>query len=346
MSEFPLANPARQGLKDPMSEALEQEKPYAIGIDLGGTNLRAALVSREGKVCSFEKTKTPVEEGPAATVRAMAGLVSRLLQGEILKGEGFDQVAGIGIGSPGPLSRSRRMIFQTANLPGFDRYPMGDSLEEQTGLPVKIDNDAKCAAYGEKAFGVAQGCNNVVVLTFGTGIGGGVFVDDKMVYGKSDGACELGHMTLYPGGIQCSCGNRGCMEKYISATAFEHRAHEHRMKHMEKQTGSRPTQHEAMLRGPEIFEAYNENIEWAVQHIDTFVEDTAMSVASLLSIFNPELVVLSGGLFTTGGGPLPGLVQKNLKGRTYASLIADARVASSTLGGEAGVLGAASLAFE
>lgn len=329
-----------------MSLSSAEKKPYAIGIDLGGTNLRAALVNREGKVCSFEKTKTPVQEGPAATVRAMAGLVSRLLQGDVLKGEGFDQVAGVGIGSPGPLSRKRRMIFQTANLPGFDRYPMGDTLEEQTGLPVKIDNDAKCAAYGERAFGAAQGFSNVVVLTFGTGIGGGVFVDGNMVYGKSDGACELGHMTLYPGGTPCSCSNKGCMEKYISAIAFEHRAHEHRMRELEKQTGSRPAQHEAMLRGPEIFQAYSENISWAVEHMEAFVEDTAMSVASLLSIFNPELVVLSGGLFTTGGGPLPELVQKNLKGRTYASLVADVKVASSTLGGEAGVLGAASLAFE
>lgn len=295
---------------------------YAIGVDLGGTNMRAALVDEQGKIHAQARTKTPVEDGPEATAISMSALVKEV-QGK------FD-VIGIGIGSPGPLSRSEKMIYQTPNLPGFDRFPLGKRIEELSGKTVYIDNDAKCATYGEALFGRAKGRKNFILMTFGTGIGGGIIVDNKMIYGKSDGACEVGHLTVYPEGKLCKCGNRGCFEQYSSATAFKTRAFE--------KCGQE-------LGGKEIFEAFSRGQKWATELMREFTVDLSIATASLVNIFDPELVVFGGGLFTTGGGPLCAWVQEAIKDRCFRSSQKGLEIAASTLSGDAGVLGAASLVF-
>jgi len=295
---------------------------YAIGVDLGGTNMRAALVDSEGKIRAQARTKTPVEEGPEATAQAMSLLVKEV---------GADlPILGVGIGSPGPLSRSEKMIYQTPNLPGFDRFPLGRRLEELSGHNVFIDNDAKCATYGEALFGRAKGRKNFILMTFGTGIGGGILVDGKMIYGKSDGACEVGHLTLHPGGKLCKCGNRGCFEQYSSATAFKTRAFE--------KSGQE-------MGGKEIFEAFARGQKWADDLMREFTVDLAIGTATLVNIFDPELVVFGGGLFTSGGGPLCAWVREAIKDRCFKSSQKGLEIAASALAGEAGVLGAASLVF-
>jgi len=295
----------------------------AIGIDLGGTNLRVAAVSAEGKILELLREKTPVEEGPEATAQLMSQMIVDLKKR-------YPGIIGGCIGSPGPLSRKEKKIFQTPNLPGFDGFPLGRRVEALTEVPVLLEHDAKCAAYGEFYFGAAQGKRNIVLLTFGTGIGGGVFVDGQMVYGKSDGACEIGHMTLYPEGRQCPCGNRGCFEQYVSANAVERRAHE--------ESGRAWT-------NPEILQAYAKQDPWAVKFLQFISRDLAIGVASLVNIFEPEIVVLAGGLFTTGGGPIPALVQAELESRCFASSRNGMTLVASNLGGDAGVLGAAGRVF-
>ncbi|MEO6459133.1 MAG: ROK family protein [Bdellovibrionota bacterium] len=295
---------------------------YAIGVDLGGTNMRAALVDEHGKIHAQARTKTPVEEGPEATAQAMGLLVREVM--------GSETVLGVGIGSPGPLSRSEKMIYQSANLPGFDRFPLGKRIEELTGKNVFLDNDAKCATYGEAVFGRAKGRKNFILMTFGTGIGGGIVVDGKMIYGKSDGACEVGHLTLHAEGKLCKCGNRGCFEQYASATAFKARGFE--------KSGQE-------LGGKEIFEAFDRGQKWAAELIREFTIDLAIGTASLVNIFDPELVVFGGGLFTLGGGPLCAWVQEAIKDRCFKSSQKGLEIAASSLGGDAGVLGAASLVF-
>jgi glucokinase len=240
------------------------------------------------------------------------------------------KVLGIGIGSPGPLSRERKMIFQTPNLPGFDQFPLGKKVEELTGLKVFFDNDAKCAAIGEKVFGAAKTFKHFVLMTFGTGIGGGVFCDGKMIYGKSDGACEVGHLTLHPDGVLCNCGNRGCFEQYCSATAIERRA--------------------ALARGApctvnELFVEYERQAPWAKKCVHEVAKDLAIASASLVNIFDPEAVVFGGGVFTTGGGPLLSIVKEEIKSRCFASSQVNLRLIPSQLNGNAGVVGAAAQVF-
>jgi glucokinase len=295
---------------------------YAVGVDLGGTNMRAALVDESGKIHAHAKVRTPVEAGPEATAVAMNALVSEVRSSET--------IIGIGIGSPGPLSRTEKMIYQTPNLPGFDRFPLGQRLQDLAGCTVFLDNDAKCAAYGEAHFGRGKGRNNMILMTFGTGIGGGIFVGGRMLYGKSDGACEVGHLTLYPGGHRCPCGNRGCFESYCSATAFKRRAFD-------------KSGHE--MGGREIFEAFDQGHAWALDLMKEFAVDMAIGTASLVNIFEPETIVFGGGLFSTGGGPLCAWVQDAIKDRCFKSSQRGLEIVPSALGGDAGVLGAASLVF-
>jgi len=301
--------------------------PLAFGVDLGGTNLRVALVSQEGKILSERRARTPIEEGPVAT----AELMNRLARDQLAPSLANHRVLGIGVGSPGPLSRAEKTIFQTPNLPGFDNFPLGKRVEELLGMPLWLDNDAKCATFGEAKFGAARGKRNVILLTFGTGIGGGVLADGRMIYGKSDGACELGHLTLHPEGRPCKCGNRGCFEVYVSATAVERRAIE---------TAGRK------VSNLELFQAEARGDSWATSCLVEIARDLAIGCASLVNIFEPEMIVFGGGLFSGGGGPLCSMVQENIRDRCFKSSQRGLEIVPSTLLGEAGVLGAASLVFD
>jgi len=169
------------------------------------------------------------------------------------------------------------------------------------------------------------------LLTFGTGIGGGVFIEGKMLYGKSDGACEIGHMTIHPGGKPCNCGNRGCFEEYCSGTAIGRRGSEAFNQKIEA------------LR---VFQCFESGDLWARKVLEDVSTDLAIALASLTNIFDPELIVLGGGIFSSGGGPLIPWTIERMHGRCFESLMQGLEIKASALDGEAGVLGAASLHFE
>lgn len=296
----------------------------AIGIDLGGTNIRAGLVSEAGRVLAQTWRKTPVVEGPEATAQTMATMIVEL-RGGLSAGL---VIEGVGIGSPGPLSRAQKKIFQSANLPGFAGFPLGTRVEELAQLKVCLDNDAKCATLGEGWVGVARGLKNYILMTFGTGIGAGVIIDGKMIYGKSDGACEIGHMTLHPNGELCACGNRGCFERYCSATAIERRA----FKHVHRQ-----------VTCVDVLSAHSEGEKWAETFLREISLDLAIATASLVNIFDPNMIVFGGGVFSTGGGPLCEWVREEIRTRCFESSQKGISLVPSQLGGEAGMVGAASL---
>jgi glucokinase len=294
---------------------------YAFGIDLGGTNMRVALVGQDGRLVGLLKRKTPTARGPEATVHAMAEMIEELGASHGVK------AAGVGIGSPGPLSRKEKKIFVTPNLPGFDNFPLGRRVEELTGLPVLIDNDARCAAYGEAHFGAARDTRHSVLFTFGTGLGGGIFVDGRMLYGKADGGCEVGHLTLHPDGHPCNCGNRGCAEQYLSASAIRRRL---------KEKGRA----DAVVP---FFEAQAQGENWATELMREIAVDLSIFTASLVNVFDPEVVVFGGGVFSTGGGPLCEWVREGIRHRCFESTQRGLRIVPAALHGDAGVLGAASL---
>jgi glucokinase len=298
----------------------------AIGVDLGGTNLRAALVQENGEVLQLLREKTPVKEGPKAT----AHLIARMSL-ELNRLAGSKAVVGIGLGSPGPLARREKKILQTPNLPGFDGFPMGEEIEREAQLEVFLDNDAKCAAFGEGYFGQAKNVKDFVFLTFGTGVGGGVISSGQMIYGKSDAACELGHVTLYPNGLPCKCGNHGCIEQYVSASAIKERA--------TLAAGS-------VKNSVDLLESQKRGEAWAIKTLHEVVVDISIACASFVNVFDPSMIVFGGGVFATGGGPICEMVRDEIKNRCFKSSQMGLKIVPSSLGGNSGVLGAASLVFK
>lgn len=296
---------------------------YAIGVDLGGTNLRAAVVSAEGQILSLRERATP-KAAPEKLVAQMAEDIRSLLKS-------FPDVRGIGIGFPGPLNRKEGLIRETPNLKGFHDFPLREELQKQISLPIYIDNDAKCAVRAEHCFGAGKGKSHVIMLTLGTGIGGGIVVDGKMLYGKSDGACEIGHLNLIPNGDLCGCGAKGCFEKYVSASAIEARA--------KKVLG-------ASITNPILFERARGQDSKAFSFLQDVAEDLARGLGTLVNLFDPEMIILGGGLMSDGGEPLLGLVKASLPGKCFESLSRNLEIVASQTGSQSGVLGAAQLVFE
>jgi glucokinase len=192
----------------------EQNPRYSIGVDLGGTNLRAAAIDSTGRMLGKVAGQTQLSAGPDAVVRDMVAAIVKL-RSEF----GEDRRAGVGIGSPGIIVMETGMIMETPNLPGFEGFPLRDRVNRALGAPVILENDANAAALGEKWVGAGKDVDDLILLTLGTGIGGGGIHRGEIMHGAVGMAGELGHIRVVPNGNPCACGNCGCLEKHASATA-------------------------------------------------------------------------------------------------------------------------------
>ncbi|HVZ48667.1 MAG TPA: ROK family protein, partial [Gemmatimonadaceae bacterium] len=200
---------------------------YVIGVDLGGTKFAAGAVSEDGtRHFGFAAEPTRPERGADDVVARMAALVKRVMATTMAEtGAARTDVAGIGVGAPGPLRRADGIVVVAPNL-GWRDYPLRDRLAAATGLATTLDNDANCATLAEWWVGAAQGASTVVGMTIGTGIGGGLIVDGRLHHGANDVAGEIGHTTIETAGRRCKCGNYGCLEAYASGPAIADRARE------------------------------------------------------------------------------------------------------------------------
>src|SRR5260370_6456026 len=187
---------------------------YSIGIVLGGTNVRAASIDRFGKMIRKIAGSTVLSAGREAVVADMVAAIN-----DLRAERGADTLAGVGVGTPGFIIREKGVITGSPNMPGFDNFPIRDEIERQLGAPVALENDANAAALGEKWMGAGRNYDDLVLLTLGTGIGGGIISGGKVLHGFVGMAGELGHTTVAPTGNPCGCGNQGCLEKHASATA-------------------------------------------------------------------------------------------------------------------------------
>ena len=202
---------------------------YAIGIDLGGTNIAVGIVTQDTVLLDKDSTPT-LAQRPWREVAADMGRLALAL----VERNGLDRAecAGIGVGSPGICNRERGEVVYSNNL-HWEHVPLCAALTEQTGFPCVLSNDANCAALGEVVAGAAKGCKNAVLLTLGTGVGGGVIIDGKIYEGQDSAGAELGHSTLISGGVECTCGRKGCVESYASATGLIRQATEAAKAHPE-----------------------------------------------------------------------------------------------------------------
>src|SRR5258708_1315064 len=186
---------------------------YSIGIDLGGTNLRAAAIDRSGAMLGKIAGSTHLSAGKEAVIPDLVAAIHKL--GEQC---GAQELAGVGVGTPGFIIMEKGVITGSPNMPGFDNFPIRDEIERQLGAPVVLENDANAAALGEKWMGAGRNYDDLVLLTLGTGIGGGIISGGKVLHGFVGMAGELGHTTVSPTGNPCGCGNQGCLEKHTSPT--------------------------------------------------------------------------------------------------------------------------------
>ncbi len=323
-----------------MTAATAQE--FIIGVDLGGTNIVTGALTPDGAhTCGVRSVPTEVASGAEGVVDHIVAAIEDTIAATMEEtGVARDAFRGVGIGAPGPLDRERGVVIVAPNL-GWRNFPLRDRVVERIGLPATLDNDANCATLGEWWLGAARGARHVIGLTIGTGIGGGLVFDGRLFHGASDVAGEIGHTTIDMDGRHCKCGNYGCLEAYASGPAIATRAREVLERDgaaslMPQMVGGDLTR----LTAQTVYDAAKAGDPAA----DEIVRDTARylgaAVANLLNIFNPDVVVIAGGV-TLAGERLFAPLQAEVRRRAFAPAVEAARIVPGMLPGTAGVVGAA-----
>ena len=312
-----------------------------LAFDLGGTKFAFGVVAENGEVIGSDKIETLAKQGPEQAIQRVNLAAQLLLKKLNIKPE---ELIGIGIASPGPLDISKGCVDGSPNLPGWTGYSIEAGLSTFFNLPARIDNDANAAALGEYKFGAGKNKKNMVYITVSTGIGGGVIVDGRLMRGANGNAAELGHLTLNINGPACPCGANGCFEMYASGTAIARRTRE------AIQTG---TQSQILnLAGSiedittyHILEALQKNDALAQKIWNETTEYLGRGLAVVINTFNPELIVVGGGVTAAGDLLFKPVREKALR-YAFPRLAAVCSIVPAGLGSNVGVVGAAACAFE
>ncbi len=299
---------------------------YSIGVDLGGTNLRAAAISESGEILEKISGKTDLSGGRDAVLDDIAGRILELR--ERLEGQ---ELAGVGIGVPGFIRMAEGVIVGSNNLPELEGVPVRDEIGRRLGSAVILENDANAAALGEKWMGAGRDVEDLVLLTLGTGIGGGIICGGRVLHGFVGMAGEIGHITIVPNGNPCGCGNHGCLEKHASATAVEAMAYL-----MGLGEG---------LSAKDVFELAEKGEPLARAAFARMGAALGQALAALINIFNFPLYLLSGGLLPAWDYFAPAMFAE-IETRSFTWRHTKTRVERAILGNEAGLYGAAYLPFQ
>ena len=310
---------------------------YVVGIDLGGTNIVVGTVAEDGsELVGLVSEPTLPEQGGDAVI----GRIVKLARASMAAARGRE-IAGVGSGSPGPLDTKTGVVILTPNL-GWVNMPLRDRVADGLKLPTMLDNDANCAIYGEWWRGAAQGVSHVIGLTIGTGIGGGIVLGGEIYHGASDVAGEIGHMTIEANGRQCKCGNQGCLEAYASGPAIAARA----VEGIEAGAKTALPQYVggdlSRVTAQVVYEAANDGDAFALEVVHETAKLLGAGVASIVNIFNPNVVVICGGV-TQAGEKLFGPLTSEVHHRAFKPAWEVCRIVPGTLTGTAGVYGAAAV---
>jgi len=309
---------------------------YVVGIDIGGTNIVAGTVAEDGsELLGLVSQPTFPEQGADAVL----GRIVKLAR-DSMKASG-KTIAGLGIGAPGPLDTKRGIVLLTPNL-GWTNFPLRDRLEAELKLPSTLDNDANCAVFGEWWRGAARGARHVVGLTVGTGIGGGIVLDGAIYHGASDIAGELGHMSIDSTGRRCKCGNYGCLEAYASGPNIAARAVEGIEAGADTALPKYVKGDLERITAQVVYEAAHDGDEYALEVVRDTAKFLGAGVANVINIFNPEVVVICGGV-TLAGDRLFVPLRSEVKRRAFKPAVEVCRIVPGELTGTAGVYGAAAV---
>jgi len=313
---------------------------FIVGVDLGGTNIAAGAMPTDGtREIAMRMIPTKAEVGAGGVVDRIASLIEDVIAQTIHEtGAERGDFLGVGIGSPGPLDRARGVVIVTPNL-GWRDFPLRDEVSKRVNLPATLDNDANCATLGEWWCGAAKGGRNVVGMTIGTGIGGGLILDGKLYHGASDAAGEIGHTTIDPTGRRCKCGNYGCLEAYTSGPAIAERAREVLEVDEDSLLIQMVDGDVQKITAQTVFEASKRGDRVALEVVRDTAHFLGVGVSNLLNIFNPDTFVIAGGV-TQAGDLLFDPLRAEVKRRAFKPSVEACRIVPGALPLSAGVVGA------
>ena len=317
-------------------------KIYIIGIDLGGMGAKGGLFSYEGELLHHDKVKTCKNDGFEGTAQLLARFANDLAKGA---GVAYEQVVAIGLGSPGVVDSARGVVLRWSNFE-WDNVPLAKRLSDIAEKPVYIANDANVAALGEAKFGSTAQYQSSILITIGTGVGGGIVFDGKLLEGYRSAGAELGHITIREGGLPCACGRRGCYEKYASTTALIRQTRHAMVEDLNSLLWEEADGKIENVDGKTPFAAAKRGDKTAQVVIDQFVGYLSEGIADLVNILRPEAIVLGGGIVAEGEALFEPL-RKAVDARTYIAMdIVPLKIVGAALGNKAGMYGAYALAKE
>ncbi|MCR4670380.1 MAG: ROK family protein [Saccharofermentans sp.] len=309
---------------------------YYVGIDLGGTNIKAGVVDSDGNLLNKLSIKTHAERDEKEIIHDMGKLAVDVIKD---LGKEISDIEAIGIGSPGTPDNEEGLLVYSANLP-FNNSPMRKLIRDVVDLPVYIDNDANCAAMAEAVAGAAKGTKDSVTITLGTGVGAGVIINGRIYSGFNQAGSEFGHTVLVSGGLQCKCGRRGCFEQYASASALARMTKEAAEKNPDsilkdliaKEGGS---------NAKIAFDAMREGDKTAAELIESYTDYLADGLANVINTFMPEVLVVGGGVCNEGDPLLIPMREKTMSRPYFGPGVKKTEIKLAEMGNDAGIVGAA-----
>jgi len=314
---------------------------WVVGLDIGGTNVVVGLVPvGGGRPASLRTRSTPSLGGQSEVVRGLAALIHEVVEeGLGAAGDPHGDVLGLGIGSPGPLDLERGVVLDAFNL-GWKDFPLRDALGSEVGMPATLDNDANCATWGEYWRGAGRGALSLVGITLGTGIGGGVILDGRLVHGASASAGEIGHMSIDFHGRRCKCGNYGCLEAYASGPNIAARAREGLEAGAESLLTQLVDGDLEQLTAATVYEAILRGDAYAGEVMLETAKILGAGLANIVNVLNPHVIVIVGGV-TRAGHYLFNPLRAEVRRRAFRTAEQACRIVPGELPETAGVIGAA-----
>jgi glucokinase len=311
----------------------------AVALDLGGTFLKTALINNKGEILA--RGMEPTGPTPKAVIKQMVDATEEYKSHPAAKNK---KIAAIGIGAPGPLDINTGVVIVAPNLPTWKNVHLTEPLTKATGLPAFLDNDANLAALGESWLGAGREVDSMILITLGTGVGGGLILNNEIWHGIDSTGGEIGHMIVVPNGLQCACGSKGCLEAYASATAIVKRTKAHikegRKTGLVKMVDGKLNRLTSKL----VYEASQKGDRLAIKVMKETGEYLGYALASLINLLNPEIIALGGGV-VNGATDILKEARAVGKFNAFKTPAKRVRIIKAKMGGDAGVYGAAKLAF-
>ena len=311
-------------------------KKYYFGIDVGGTFVKGAIIDNDGKIVVKDKIATESDKGEAHTLKNIKTLCNALLGAANMQ---ITDIAAMGMGVPGMIDSKAGAVVTSNNL-GWKNFDIAKKTKELIGIPVTIANDANAAALGEMKFGYGGVYNSIIMLTLGTGVGGGIIIDGKIIEGNKGAGAELGHTVIEMGGEPCTCGRRGCLEAYASATAIIRDTKRAMKAHPDSKLWEIGSLDD--VNGKTAFDFYDTD-KYAQKVVDSYIAHLACGITNMATIFRPDAIILGGGVCAQGDAlinPLRAILNTEIYG---GELGPGVELVVAKLGNDAGCLGAAAL---